>query len=69
MKVSGKLPYIKLRTRDRPVIPTGLSTLDQVLLGGFRKDSIVHFYGDPGAGKTTFAMQILANIIGQGWRG
>lgn len=60
---------IRLKTRTHPVLPTGIAPLDDFLLGGFRKDSIVHFYGDPGSGKTTFAMQVVGNVIKQGWRG
>jgi len=60
---------IKLRPRDHPIIESGILLLDEYLLGGFRKDSLLHFYGEPGAGKTTFAMQIMAHLIHQGWKG
>lgn len=69
MKLLDERMGIRLKTRTHPVLPTGICPLDDFLLGGFRKDSIVHFYGDPGSGKTTFAMQIAGNVIRQGWRG
>ncbi len=69
MKLLDERMGIRLKTREYPVTSTGLTLLDEVLLGGFRKESIIHFYGDPGSGKTTFAMQIMANIMKQGWRG
>lgn len=59
---------ITFKTKQYSTIATGIDLLDQVLLGGFRKGCVIHFYGDPGAGKTTFAMQIIVNIIKQGWR-
>ena len=58
---------ISFKTKQYPTIATGFPLLDQVLLGGFRKGCIIHFYGDPGAGKTSFAMQIMAFIMKQGW--
>lgn len=69
MKLSDEPFGIRLKPRDHPVVPTQITLLDDVLFGGFRKDSVIHFYGDPGSGKTTFAMQIMANILRTEWRG
>ena len=66
---SDESTLIKLRPRDHPVIASGFSLLDKYLAGGFRKDSLLHFYGEPGAGKTTFAMQMMAHIMHEGWKG
>jgi DNA repair protein RadB len=68
-KPSTKRALIKLRPRDHPVIATGIPLLDEVLQGGFRKDSIIHLYGEPGSGKTTFAMHVMAHIMHEGWKG
>ena len=66
---SDKTTLIKLRPRAHPILASGVPLLDEYLLGGFRKDSLLHFFGEPGAGKTTFAMQIMANIMREGWKG
>jgi len=62
-------PRIKMRTRKYPIIATGLPILDEYLLGGFRKDALLHFYGEPGAGKSTMAMQFMIHIMRDGWKG
>ena len=69
MSDSDKATVIKLRPRDHPLIASGIPLLDEYLVGGFRKDSLLHFFGEPGAGKTTFAMQIMTNIMREGWKG
>ncbi len=68
MKLLNEDPQIIFKTKEYPTMSTGLPLLDQRLLGGFQRGSIIHFFGEPGAGKTTFAMQILCNILKQGWR-
>ncbi|MHA1266154.1 MAG: ATPase domain-containing protein [Candidatus Helarchaeota archaeon] len=52
-----------------PKIKTGLMSLDKVLFGGFQKNAVIHLFGMPGSGKTTFGMQIMAHILREGWRG
>ncbi|MHA1278385.1 MAG: ATPase domain-containing protein [Candidatus Helarchaeota archaeon] len=59
---------ISFKTKTYPTVVTGIALLDQILLGGFRRDSLIHFYGMPGAGKSTFAMIIAINIMKQGWK-
>ena len=45
--------------RPRPVAPTGIPGLDDVLTSGFTKNRIYLIQGDPGVGKTTLGMQFL----------
>ena len=40
-------------------LPTGIPGMDDVIEGGFPTPSICLILGEPGTGKTTFAMQIL----------
>jgi circadian clock protein KaiC len=40
-------------------IPTGISGLDEVLLGGLVREGFYLVQGDPGSGKTTLALQYL----------
>jgi predicted ATP-dependent serine protease len=67
LRPSTDLMAITFKTKEYPTISTGIPLLDQILVGGFRKDSIIHLYGDPGAGKSTFAMQVMISIMRQGW--
>lgn len=60
---------IRLKVRDRPTFTTGIDILDGILWGGFHKDGIIHLFGDPGTGKTTFAMHLLTQVLQKGWRG
>lgn len=49
----------------RPV-PTGLAEVDRVLGGGLVPGSVVLVGGDPGVGKSTFALQLAARLAGAG---
>lgn len=42
-------------------VPTGIPGLDKLIQGGFPKGRTVLLSGGPGTGKTTFALQFLAN--------
>ncbi|MDB4958321.1 MAG: circadian clock protein KaiC [Myxococcales bacterium] len=53
-------------TDDRA--PTGIAGLDSVLMGGFPRDRIYLVDGDPGAGKTTLALQFLLAGVAAGER-
>jgi replicative DNA helicase len=44
------------------VIPTGFKKLDELLAGGLQKSNFVIIAGRPGMGKTSFAMNIAANV-------
>lgn len=45
-------------------IPTGLGEVDRVLGGGLVPGSVVLVGGDPGVGKSTFALQLAARLAG-----
>lgn len=47
-------------------IATGINGLDYVLAGGLPRDQIYLVQGDPGVGKTTFALQFLLEGLRQG---
>jgi circadian clock protein KaiC len=47
-------------------VPTGVPGLDQVLLGGFRREGFYLIQGDPGSGKTTVALQYVLNCLRAG---
>jgi len=51
-----------------PYAPTGIAGLDQLLRGGFPRDRMHLIEGEPGAGKTTLAMQFLleGRRVGEG---
>ena len=40
-------------------IPAGIPGLDEAIEGGFPSPSVLLLVGEPGTGKTTFAMQSL----------
>ena len=45
------------------VWPSGFRALDKVLLGGFRSGELSLLGGQPGLGKTTFALQVVRNLV------
>lgn len=45
-------------------LPTGLAEVDRVLGGGLVAGSVVLVGGDPGVGKSTFALQLAARLAG-----
>jgi len=47
-------------------VPTGVKGLDEVLCGGFPFPSVLLVAGEPGAGKTTFALQSLFSAAKNG---
>jgi circadian clock protein KaiC len=48
------------------LIPTGVEGLDEVLRGGIARNRLYLIEGDPGAGKTTLAMQFLLAGVARG---
>lgn len=51
-----------IRPREQPRTPTGLSELDRVLGGGLVPGSVILIGGDPGIGKSTLLLQVLAQL-------
>ncbi|MFH0861829.1 MAG: ATPase domain-containing protein [Candidatus Altiarchaeota archaeon] len=48
---------------------TGVGKLDELMEGGFKEDSVNLLEGDPGSGKSTFALQYLLAGVKAGERG
>lgn len=48
------------------VWPSGFGALDKALNGGFRSGELVLLGSRPGLGKTTFALQVVRNLIASG---
>ena len=53
-------------TSSTAFISTGIPGLDNVLGGGLTRDRLYLVEGDPGAGKTTLALQFLAEGAARG---
>lgn len=47
-------------------MPTGVAELDRVFGGGVRPRSLTLFYGEPGVGKSTLLLQVLASMSAGG---
>ncbi|HTV23861.1 MAG TPA: ATPase domain-containing protein [Polyangiaceae bacterium] len=56
------------KTRAPPPIPTHIEGLDEVLMGGFRREGFYLVQGDPGSGKTTLALQFIQGRLQAGER-
>lgn len=54
------------QTSSGPLISTGIVGLDDVLCGGLESGRLFLVEGDPGAGKTTLALQFLLEGVRQG---
>jgi DNA repair protein RadA/Sms len=50
-------------------VPTGVAELDRVLGGGLVPGSVTVLGGEPGIGKSTLLLQVLAGMAGRGQRG
>ena len=53
---------------DEPVMATGIRELDRVLGGGLTPASVSLLAGEPGTGKSTLLLQMLAGLAAQGRR-
>lgn len=53
---------------DEPVMPTGLAEFDRVLAGGLTPASVTLLAGEPGTGKSTLLLQVLAGLAAGGRR-
>ena len=52
-----------------PALPTGISELDRVLGGGLVGGSVTLLGGEPGIGKSTLTLQLLAAVAAAGGKG
>ncbi|MEM4368328.1 MAG: replicative DNA helicase, partial [Candidatus Anstonellales archaeon] len=57
-----KIEKMMKKPLDVGVIPTGFKKLDEFLAGGLQKSNFIIIAGRPGMGKTSFAMNIVANV-------
>ena len=57
-----------VQTEDFRPVQTGISDLDQLLEGGFLRQSLVILSAAPGTGKTTLAQQMFENMAANGTR-
>jgi DNA repair protein RadA/Sms len=55
-------PLAEVSSQDQPRLATSLAEFDHVLGGGLVSDSVVLIGGDPGVGKSTLLLQILAQM-------
>ncbi len=58
---------MKIRLSNNGFISTKHPSLDGLLDGGFQYNTISHYYGDSGTGKTIFAMQLSLETIQNGF--
>ncbi|MEN3014289.1 MAG: replicative DNA helicase [Endomicrobiia bacterium] len=58
----GKIEKMMKKPLEVGVIPTGFKKLDEFLAGGLQKSNFIIIAGRPGMGKTSFAMNIVANV-------
>lgn len=55
----------EVSTRDEPRTASGLSEMDRVLGGGIVPGAVILIGGDPGIGKSTLLLQVLAALEGR----
>lgn len=48
------------------ILPSGVSRLDRIMNGGLNTGIFTHVYGEAAAGKTTFGLQFVRAMCGQG---
>ena len=63
-KSSGLKRLAEVSARDAPRMASGIDELDRVLGGGFVAGEVVLIGGDPGVGKSTLLLQVLARMSG-----
>jgi KaiC/GvpD/RAD55 family RecA-like ATPase len=68
-ELTGKTTNSSKIKLDKDRVQTGIEGLDEVMEGGFRKESANLVAGGPGTGKSIFAMQFLAEGIEKGENG
>ena len=67
--VQPAVPLAGVVGGDLPPMPTGLAELDRVLGGGLVPSSVTLIAGEPGIGKSTLLLQLLAGVSRVGHRG
>jgi circadian clock protein KaiC len=65
---SHETPAEKIDPQSNARVSTGCSGLDNILNGGFPRGRLYLIEGDPGAGKTTLAMQFTREGVSKGER-
>ncbi len=55
--------------KAQPRAPSGIAGFDELIEGGFLPSAIIYLLGEPGTGKTTFAMQFLMEGARRGEKG
>lgn len=71
----GRVPHVESASdgttarQPHPRVPTGIAGLDHILRGGLPSHRLFVIEGDPGAGKTTLALQFLMEGARRGERG
>ncbi|HZW85864.1 MAG TPA: DNA repair protein RadA [Gallionella sp.] len=66
LATSGKVQMLsEVEAQEVPRTPTGIAEFDRVLGGGLVSGGVVLIGGDPGIGKSTLLLQVLAHLSGQ----
>ncbi len=66
LAASGKVQMLsEVEAQEVPRTPTGIAEFDRVLGGGLVSGGVVLIGGDPGIGKSTLLLQVLAHLSGQ----
>lgn len=63
---SGPVPLAGVDRQGCRPRPTGLGEVDRVLAGGLLPGSVTLLYGEPGVGKSTLLLQVLARLATTG---
>ena len=66
--VEPPVPITEVDARAGAPVPSGVAELDRVLGGGFVPGSVTLVGGEPGVGKSTLLLQVLAARAGRGQR-
>src|SRR5487761_2659509 len=65
LAASGKVQMLSdVAAEEMPRTPTGIEEFDRVLGGGLVSGAVVLIGGDPGIGKSTLLLQVLAHLSG-----
>jgi DNA repair protein RadA/Sms len=64
--VTGPVPLADVDPDGCRPAPTGVPELDRVLSGGLMAGSVTLLYGEPGVGKSTLLLQVLAAVARRG---